>query len=393
MILLLSFIRGLFEYFFDKNVAYVMQIFPILMGYLFLKNRMTRRNLKLSYRTLTLNILFVFGVLLSITSTVLINGEFGPVTLGMFLFTLAIADLSKLLINNNIQVDYEIFKKLSNLFVFLLVGVSILQQLDVFPIDLPGGTVPFLLVRPQSLTGSFLHYPLVVAIFSLIFFGNYLLARKRSDLLYFIFCMLSTFASFSRNGMFIIISGIFLILLNSEIKRVTKTYIGVLILLVVSTLLSIFPEIFDRLISSFSEDSEGNSVRLQVWQLAFEMINPFFGNFFGLLSNSYRGDHAYFISVPESGVLLMFLNVGIIFSLIYYYLIIKNYFDFPSNIRKIIIPIALSALGSTFFYQSIEVIPFIVVYLFVPIYFVEYTTGKDSLYRKAINVEVNNTGR
>ncbi|MBU3629313.1 O-antigen ligase [Polynucleobacter sp. AP-Reno-20A-A9] len=365
--LIIASIRGFFETIVEKDDAYVLQllllVFPLLI--------VTRNKILLSiydFRKGSLLIISISSIIIiSVINTYFINGEFGSPTIFIFLFIFLLNYLIWIIINRNININLDILYSITIFNAILLIFVALLQQLNLNFIDMPGGTTPFEFIRPQSLTGSFLHYPLIISISSLIFLDKYLKCKKLIFCVAYFISFAAVIFSLSRSGMFITILGSLLLYFSNFRILIRNKVLNFLIIFSCIIIYNTEP-IYDRLINATNIDSTGNDTRVSIW---FGVLNKlqfsdlFIGSYFGLVSNSYRGNFDFGYSVPESSVLLLILNIGFIGCILTYIFFGSNYTSLKS---KNAISCYIALITSTFFYQSIEVIPFIVFFTLFPIY-------------------------
>jgi hypothetical protein len=363
----LACVRGLMEYYVGRQAAFVLQLAGILICLMLLLD------FKYVARVLTSTRLgfFIQSIIaisvLSIVVTYFINGYYGQNYIILILFTVFLLLFSFSLHNNPNLLRPEFNYKAALIICFLLTLVALLQELRIEPIDFPGKTADFGLIRPQSLTGSFLHYPLIIAIIACITFVELIKKVTLVSLGIFVYFFLSLIFTLSRSGMFITF---FVIIYYIIAKFNLRIAFFVLALALISIGLSVyFPTesaiISNRIFGSTSIRSEGNDYRFELWKIGVGMLSPLnllSGTYFGLVTNS--APEEYSKGIVESGLLQQLLNIGFIATALYYSIL--------WDIRKIIAPayviILIACLLQTFIYQSIEVIPFLFLVITLPAY-------------------------
>jgi hypothetical protein len=261
--------------------------------------------------------------------------------------------------------DYRYCFWISTISASILGLVGLLQQLLIFPFELPGYTNLFDVIRPPSLTASYLHYPLIIAIAACNCYVA-VLAGMRLAMIPMIFLAILTFASFSRSGMLILFAsfGLSMLFKRRYFVRSCGIIAGIFICIIIigeqvdTGALSIL----DRVTSSVDIGSTGNDVRYGFWLTALDMLSPlniFVGTYFGLVTNSAPDNIRAIYGIVESSPLQQILNIGFVGTIIYYHTFYRLIRGFPRHDHFSKFILAAAALQSLF-YQSIEVIPFLV---------------------------------
>ena len=95
-------------------------------------------------------------------------------------------------------------------------------------------------IRPSSVTGSYLHYPLIMPILAAFLLQLYMYERKRSLLVISIVDLLFTVLSLSRSGDFILIAGFLLVFgASTSLKqRLALIYSALVAIVLFTTILS-----------------------------------------------------------------------------------------------------------------------------------------------------------
>ncbi len=226
-------------------------------------------------------------------------------------------------------------------------------------------------IRPSSITGSYLHYPLILVLTFFIFlqFCTY----KKIFILFAVITLAGLISSFSRSGILILVVGLFFyVAKNKKIIHNTISFGFVLAIIAACVYLfdlEFFDNLYQRYLTASSLESEGNSERFESWTFAIkDFADGFilFGNKFGLYGNvsgNLLGSH---YGVVESGVLELMLSLGLIGTYYYFRLMYYAYTKISKNhlwLKSAYFGSALQVL----FYQSIEVLPFIVLMALVPL--------------------------
>lgn len=254
--------------------------------------------------------------------------------------------------------------------VFMMVLVAVLQQffgLTTFPgTDL--GTLRTE-ARPSALTGSFLHYPIVLSLLSFVAIGIYAESRRRLLLLAGVVGISGVLVSYSRSGMVIVLIGLAVGLM---LFKNTRVYVRALALVPVALVIILVAApagtYFDRFLSIFQSDGAGNTGRIDKWKLILDLWaqSPLFigvhaGQFTNITSNLGSADA---IS-PESGLLQVLVSFGLLGVVGYYGLMlltVRATAARPVWYRAGLI----AAVLQSFVYQSVEVLPYMLAFALTP---------------------------
>jgi hypothetical protein len=176
----------------------------------------------------------------------------------------------------------------------------------------------------------------------------------------------ATLASFSRSGMLILFAG-FALSVWADRRHFFKALLALALIGTTLLFLSSFIEsetlsLVDRLTSSIDPESDGNDIRYGIWTSALEklsVVNLLAGSYFGLVTNSASESVRDLYGIVESSPLQQTLNIGLLGTLLFYFSLLElTKLAGPSDrFSKMMI---LAALVQSLFYQSIEVIPFLV---------------------------------
>ncbi|NGX58483.1 MAG: hypothetical protein K940chlam3_01390 [Chlamydiae bacterium] len=264
---------------------------------------------------------------------------------------------------------------------WVLMGVGVIEQTRLIKMV---GSGDMYLIRPASLTGSFLHYPILMALLGYICIQWYTLSKKTLYLWSgFLFCF-STIISFSRSGALIVLATIFFYPLVSPLKK-SKRILCILFLFILFLVFafttytkesrnSLFHNIVYRVVSSVNTKSLGNNVRINIWdRVTTEWLdtNLLIGEEAGEYTNSSNNLRAKkqmnmnISKVTESSVLQLLMNFGIL-GMVLFYGILFQIMRFIEPEHYWMRAVFLGAMVQTLVYQSIEVVPFIVLLFLFP---------------------------
>jgi hypothetical protein len=278
--------------------------------------------------------------------------------------------------------------------------VATMEQLSF--IKMPGYSFLGPLIRSASLTGSFLHYPILMALFSYFVLQWYLLSQSFFYLFSGIVFFIAPILVASRSGAFIVMFTIFIAWIVSLIQGERKAlWMTAIIGAILAGLCfwqngasgdSLVDQLANRVLMAGNLESAGNSGRVHSWLKAIQMwlsTNLLFGEFTGAITNSTKNLHAGQSDVAESGVLQQLVNFGLL-GLLFFYLFLFYLFRWIHQKHRLLRYVFLAALTQTLFYQSIEVVPFITLLLFLPWISESYKglklASKASLHKKYISV-------
>jgi len=264
---------------------------------------------------------------------------------------------------------------------WVLVVVAFLEQIHVIRMK---GSGHLFVTRPASLTGSFLHYPIVIALMGFAMLQWYAITKKIAYLISGILFCLSPFISASRSGALIILAALLVYPFFLPFRRSKRVFfmMGLFFMLIGTSFFlfskesqsSLIHNFIYRVVSSTHTKSLGNNVRIAIWDRAFRKwlnTNLLLGEEAGEYTNSTNNLRARknlnlsTSKVTESSPLQLMLNFGIFGTLLFYALLLqipryiaKEHFWMHAGIW--------GALAQTFVYQSIEVVPFITLLFLYP---------------------------
>lgn len=252
------------------------------------------------------------------------------------------------------------------------VAVATLQQrsllLDVFPgSDLAslGGTV-----RPAALTGSYLHYPLMVSLICFAFVQTWASTRRSWHGIMALILAVAVAASFSRSGMVILAGGAlcYFALSSSFNQRIRLGF--VLIIVGALTLLAFEgTPYWNRYVGGFDSEAAGNESRITKWYTGLEywLDSPLLiGGYTGQFTNVTGNMGGESTGVLESGLVQQLVSFGLVGTILFYLLMVG--IVLAVNPAHLWLRAGLiGAMLQTLVYQSIEVVPFMVMFALMPL--------------------------
>lgn len=355
--------RGAAEVFFPKSIAYLVSVLGFSVGLLFYY---TARSPYFSFKPIVLLVSLAF-LSASIASLLVSLASGLDVSYSYYFIYPLVVSLSfliffsvKLFNYNSVEITGSI-----SLVVVLLFVVAIFQQFRL--IELPGATPAYgiseHLVRPSSLTGSYLHYPLVMVLLGVVLHS----AHKRLNI-YSLLAFSSAFISFSRSGMMLVIIYFSYVsaanFLSSHVrlnlrKIIFYTFIAIAFLVALGGV-GFLDLVADRLFSSFNKEAVGNNERINAWLRGLEVVansNFLFGSNFGAATNltsNLVGADSY---VVESGVIQNLINFGALGTILFYSFFAIMFFSSKDVFFRAFF---FAFFFQSFIYQSTEVLPFII---------------------------------
>ena len=365
--------RGLLELWVPKGVAATVQAGVILLCFGYWMFHPSKRPNRLSTYTIATASVFGFCSLLSTCLSVPTTGAArGLSTFGAMLlltFCLAIGAGSGATLG-----DPKAATSVLSVTALVLVIVAVAQQAN-FEVLLPGRTASQEFMRPPSLTGSYLHYPLCLAVIAVQLLQAAFLYRSVWRWLCCLIAVGALLLSYGRSGYGIVFltavfaTGLYLRKARPKPKerkwRIGAT-LGVVLLIVLA--LRYTDAVQQRALSMFDAQEGANSDRLSMWIQGSSMVvdcGPVISFCTGVVGNTGATfSHAEPL-VVESGLLQQAINFGIPATVAYYLLFIGAFWAcHPSHtmLRALILSCAVESLV----YQSIEVIPFVVLVSFTP---------------------------
>lgn len=382
--------RGLIEIMTDKRLAYLIQVVSVTIFQLSLID-FPKIKLNSGYKkTLMLFIIFIIVAILSYIYTLIttnFDGGWLYIIINIYLTFLMMINRS-IIIEKSRLIRYDI---IISIMIFILSLVAFLQQNAGLLLFLPGQTYTFgSRIRPSSLTGSYLHYPIVLVLLGFLMLQIFVFSKKRIHCIFSLIAFMMCILSFSRSGAFILFAtiGIWFLAKFKKINKIKlKKVISMPIFLVFIAIILYYAKdtlYVERIVSSFSSHSPGNDIRIIRWKYALKSFfntNIIIGEFTGLITNTTSNFNLISDNtVVESGLLQQLLNFGLLGTISYYMLFI----EVTRNINKNSLWLKYAFIASvlqTFVYQSIEVLPFMFILCMFP-QVSEFVVGK---YRQNVS--------
>lgn len=349
--------RGSFELFFPKSLSYFLSlsIFCFFITAFFL-----RRKTELSV-SFVLSLLGLFFLILSLLSFLVSGMDIRysiylvyPLTIVLFIYlfySLRVTTIDRRKLLNTVT-----------FLIYVLFIAALLEQLHL--IVFPGATLTLgSIVRPPSLTGSYLHYPLVMVLFGVIVHSLSGKLTQASIIAYS-----SVFIAFSRSGMMLVILIFTLMFLHYfflgkvkiKAKSLTLGIVFIFMIFLLASFYGVIDLIIDRLFSSIDLQGAGNAGRLEAWAHGLKMFlnsNLFLGGYFGKSTNLTANLSGAQVIVVESGLLQSLLNFGLLGTVGFYLFFVYMFYKSVFPVQKYFL---IAFFFQSFVYQSIEVLPFIV---------------------------------
>ena len=327
-----------------------------------------------SYVTLLLSLsFFALALVSALLTSILHDFHFWVIYLVFNAYLLFVALGSTRLADSLIEPGA--FPKIFLFWGWILFFVATLEQLHL--VTMPGYSfASIFLIRSASLTGAFLHYPILMALIAYLTLQWYIVSGHRLYLISGLAFCLAPITVVSRSGIFILFFGMFIYWVISLLqgKKAALWLTGLLfagiafLALSPSSENSVVGSIADRIISAPTMKAAGNVGRIKSWMGALETwsdSNLFVGEYTGTITNSTRNVFENKSTIAESGVLQQLVNFGFLGLLAFYALLLYV----GSQIRRehqLLRIVYLAAMTQTLFYQSIEVMPFITLLLLMP---------------------------
>lgn len=366
--------RGVFEATIGKTAGYAIQLMATLglAAFLFLFGKPRKR----PSSTVSVVVLYAFicAELLSAVATLwLSHGDyFAPYIAVMTVYTGLLTLYGAAVFDVASRIAFgPVLSAVSA----ALVAVAMLQQYFGYA-SLPGSDLASIggSVRPASLTGSFLHYPIALSILFFMITGLYLRERRRYLFFVAIVDAASIVLSYSRSGMMILALGILLagMLAPSVGRQLRAAFMIAFAGMAVLFFGSANPYLA-RSTSAFDPEAGGNAIRLAQWGKAIRMWidSPMvIGRYTGMVTNvtSNVVDPGSASTVVESGLLQQLVNFGVVGVVSFYAIMILTVRAVPRAdvwVRAGLV----AAILESFIYQSIEVLPFMCLFAFAAVVF------------------------
>ena len=388
--------RGAFEAVASKEIGYVVQALALtLMIALSFGCGFTRRPGQL--RKFVVLYLFITVEVLSAAYVTFTSATINPwiyvVVMTMFAFTLWAYGSQEFagLAGVNVMAWLAVAGLAS-------VAVGLMQQsrllLAVFPgSDLASGGG---IVRPAGLTGSYLHYPLLLSLICFAFLQAWVSTRRRWYGVLTVVVGLAAVLSFSRSGAVILFVGILsYVVLSSNVGQRIRMGFALVVVGVVVFLAFGESAYWNRYVGGLSSDAAGNQTRITRWSdgLEFWVNSPFLiGGYTGQFTNvtgNLGGDHA---GVLESGLMQQLASFGLVGTVLFYLLMAGVVLAVRPAHRWLRAGL-IGAMLQTLVYQSIEVVPFMVLFALMPLVSTHIDSRQSAAETSRPGVAVNKPAR
>jgi hypothetical protein len=262
----------------------------------------------------------------------------------------------------------------------LLPVFGLLQLLQIPIFELPGRSI----LRPPSLTGSYLHLPLLCGILAICLLEGAKALHWRC--LYFVsfLCLIGVLISGGRSGTVVLLGtcGLYVIFEFSKRSEAKKLKFAIITLVLMLAIAASFAAAYSfvptlQRISRLWDLQEGaNSLRVTIWTNMFNYwlhTNLWFGEFTGLVgntTNNIAGNDSFNEQigaglVAESGVLEQLINFGVLGLLSFYGVMLLSFRAIEKRCT-FLRALFISAMVQTLFYQSTEVLPYMALLAFLP---------------------------
>lgn len=251
------------------------------------------------------------------------------------------------------------------------VAVALLQQRGLLLDTFPGSDLASMggLVRPSGLTGNYLHYPLFVAMLVFVFLELWTVRRRAVHGVLAGLFAVAVVLSFSRSGAMILVLGCaaYVFTTRRTATRIRYVYWGSGVVLVVAAVLAgtVYAE---RILSSLSLDGAGNSTRVTKWFQAVELWTDsplVIGGWTGMYTNVTENFGGGATGVVESGFLQQLVSFGVLGAVLFY-LVLGQSVGAVDRTHAWLRAGLVGGVLESFVYQSIEVVPFMVLIVLAP---------------------------
>jgi hypothetical protein len=256
-------------------------------------------------------------------------------------------------------------------------GLLQLVRLPIF--ELPGRS----LLRPPSLTGSFLHFPLLCGLLAIFLLEGAKALRWRFLYAISFLCLIGVVISGGRSGALVLVGtcGLYGILEFNKRPAETKLKFGLYALCVLLVSAALFAAAYQfvptlqRISQIWDLQEGGNSLRIVIWTGMYDYwrhTNLWFGEFAGMVGNTtsnVNSDNSTEVNgaglVAESGVLEQLMNFGVLGLLSFYTVMLLTYRGIEKECT-FLRALFITAMLQTLVYQSTEVLPYMAMLAFLP---------------------------
>ncbi len=233
--------------------------------------------------------------------------------------------------------------------------------------------------RPPSVTGSYLHFPLLCGVLGIALLEGAKALRWRSLYLISLLCFIGVAISGGRSGTLVLVGAGALYILFEFFRKssAVKLKFALFALITVGILATAiivayqYSVAVQRIAQLGDLQESGNAQRVEIWTEIYyywRETNLWFGEYTGLVGNTTNNVSGQAQNlVAESGALQQLINFGALGFLSFYGVMLISYF----GIRKectFLRALFVSAMVQTLFYQSTEVLPYMAMLAFLPFF-------------------------
>jgi len=363
--------RGLLENLIGKSAAYAVQVTCVGLFLLVVIFSGQPRPSVILRRQLLLAWVFLLAVLLSAFATLNLSGVdyWGPYIAVMLFFACV------MVVTTGWRYRFRAVGRIGPIVlvaVIVLSAVAILQQFAGYTL-LPGSDTATFggTVRPASTTGSFLHYPITLALLSFLLIGFHASTRRKFYLFGGLAGLLCVVASYSRSGIVIVVSGLALaVLFSRDVGARIRMGVGGALAIVVGLATLPIGDYVSRALSIVDLEDAGNNLRVEVWN---DVVSRWLNSplVVGVHAGEYTNVTANLSAstaqgVAESGLLQILISFGLFGVVGFYGLMFTTAVALPLRTPWYRAGL-MAAILQSFFYQSIEVLPFMFVFAITPL--------------------------
>lgn len=362
--------RGLLELALPKSAAYVVQAVQwVVLLLLIIVATGSREKYKPLSRTLKLSFLLI---LISLASFLYTSTRSGTWDGGVYFFVIFMWCVLSVIGSGFIcKIPPEKIARSSIICIIVLALTATLQQLDVI-IFLPGISWGLNGIRPSSLTGSYLHYPVVMFFLSLICFQYAEVSKKNYFYVFGVAGVIFSVISYSRSAvvMLALVASYMAVFYIAKKKSPRTIIIGAGFLFSWLVVVLVSPEILNRALSAFDISSAGNSQRVLIWVESIEALSwdsLLVGGYFGQVTNTTSNMTDSASRIVESSLLQQFFNVGVLGAIVFYMLVYLSHKSI-SRSHVFLKGGAFAFIVQSLAYQNIEVFPAIALFTLLPLF-------------------------
>ncbi len=272
----------------------------------------------------------------------------------------------------------------------LLPVVGFLQMVKIAM--LPGESIG----RMPSVTGSYLHFPLLASVLGICLLEAAKSLRRRYLYLVAVLCFVGVALSGGRSGALVFVAtvGLYIIFEFPGKSRATKIKFALSVLAIIAITVAVgaaayqYTPMLQRIAKLGSLREGGNASRILIWKAMFSYwlnTNLWLGEYAGMVGNASNNLSGGFAIVAESSTLQQLVNFGILGVIFFYSTMLFTYWAIEKN-HNYLRALFVSAMIQTLFYQSTEVLPYMAILAFLPAF-------SQSLLRQTALPRYSNQGR